>query len=129
MRIKAAILIVVTVFAFAAEVSAEWLERDFTNTWQGAAAFVNGSCRPADLGGIQTVWIQPGHGAGYTLFVFCRKDMKPNATYKFNMSLVSPDTLTSTATTILGNPSVKLGGYYYGNYVGKDGLLYIEKIR
>lgn len=55
--------------------------------------------------------------------------MAPNVLYNVQMVDVSSDTIASTATTLLGNPALKLGGYYFGNVVGKDGLLYIQKIK
>jgi hypothetical protein len=108
----------------------EWLQKDFKDNWTpGPDKFVNETCRPSDLQGIQTIWTQLGHRASYILSVFCRPDMAPNVQYKFDMTLVSPDTIKSIGKDLLGNPTVKLGGYYYGNYVGKDGLLYIRKVR
>ena len=130
MRIKATILvIIITVLTLAADAKAEWLERMFVDDWKPAAKFVNTSCQPSDVGGIQTVWTQKGNKAGYVLYVFCRHDMAPNVLYNVQMVDVSSDTIASTATTLLGNPAVKLGGYYFGNVVGKDGLLYIQKIK
>ena len=101
--------------------SEEWVGKPFKSNASAAEKWLNETCKPSDLQGIQTAFT-PGYGRtgnSFSVFVLCRQDGSTDVQYKVDTVPLAQD------VNIKG--SVKLIGQY--PLGGHDYLLYIEKVK
>jgi hypothetical protein len=101
--------------------SEEWLGKPFDSNASAAEKWINESCTPSDLQGIQTTFAR-GYGStssSYSLFVLCRPDGSADVQYKVDTVPLSKE------VDIKGNIKL-IGRFPLG---GGDDLLYIEKVK
>lgn len=89
--------------------------------------FINDTCQPSDLNGIQVLSVQTGHNEVFHLHVYCRLDKTPSAHYKVTMLAVPNHKVDETARTVFGKPNVRIGPLYLGSTGQPDAILLIEK--
>ena len=101
--------------------SEEWVGKPFKSNASLAEKWLNETCKPTDLQGIQTSFT-PGYGQTgnqFSLFVLCRQDGSTDVQYKVDTVPLEQD------VNVKG--SVKLVGQYPSG--GHEYLLYIEKVK
>jgi len=110
-----------SLLAASPSLSQEWVGQPFKSNASLAEKWINETCKPADLQGIQTSFT-PGYGRtgnSFSLFVLCRHDGSADVQYKVDTVPFSRD------VNLKGN--VKLVGQF--PLGGHDSLLYIEKVK
>jgi hypothetical protein len=90
-------------------------------------SFINDTCQPSGLDGIQVLSVQTGHNEVFHLHVYCRQDKAASAHYKVTMVPVPDHKVDDTAKTMLGKPSFRVGPLYLGATGEPDAIVLIEK--
>jgi hypothetical protein len=90
-------------------------------------SFINDTCQPAGLDGIQVLSVQTGHNEVFHLHVYCRQDNAASAHYKVTMVPVPNHKVNETAKALLGKAKIRVGPLYLGATGEPDGILLIEK--
>jgi hypothetical protein len=90
-------------------------------------SFINDTCQPSGLDGIQVLSVQTGHNEVFHLHVFCRQDNASSAHYKVTMVPIPNHKVNETAKSLLGRANIRLGPLYLGATGEPDGILLIEK--
>jgi hypothetical protein len=93
----------------------------------GTGSFLNDTCQPSALDGLQFLSVQTGHNEVFHLHVYCRQDKAASARYKVTMLPVPNHKVDETAKAVLGKPKVRLGPLYLGATGEPDAILLIEK--
>jgi len=109
----------------------EWLEKEFTNSWdapdQGLESFLNQTCQPSGLDGIQLLAVQDGHGRPYHVHVYCRAD-KAAVRYRVTMPRAATGELFAAIRTQAAQPDKRVGPFFLGNEGELNGFLLIERL-
>jgi hypothetical protein len=92
-------------------------------------SFINDTCQPSELDGIQVLSVQIGHNEVFHLHVYCRQDNAAAAHYKVTMVPVPNHTVNETAKLLLGKAKMRVGPLYLGATGEPDSILLIEKAR
>lgn len=90
-------------------------------------SFLNDTCEPSGLDGIQILSVQTGHNEVFHLHVYCRKDKATSAHYKVTMVSVPNHKVDATAKTVFGKPNLRVGPLYLGPTGEPDAIVVIEK--
>jgi hypothetical protein len=90
-------------------------------------SFINDTCQPSGLDGIQVLSVQTGHNEVFHLHVYCRQDKATSTHYKVAMVPVPNHKVDETAKTVLGRPNFRVGPLYLGATGEADAILLIEK--
>jgi hypothetical protein len=93
----------------------------------GAESFINDTCQPSGLDGIQVLSVQTGHNEVFHLHVYCRQDKAVSTHYKVSMVPVPDHKVDETAKTLIGRLNVRVGPLYLGPTDQPDALILIEK--
>lgn len=94
---------------------------------RSAESFINGTCQPSALDGLQSLSVQTGHNEDFHLHLYCRQDKAAIAHYKVSMIPVSNHRVDESAKTVIGRPNVRVGPLYLGPTGEPDAILLIEK--
>jgi hypothetical protein len=118
--------------ATVASAAPEWLDKEFTNNWdapdQGLESFLNQTCQPSGLDGIQMLAVQDGHGRPYHVHVYCRQD-KAGARYRVSMPRAPTSELFAQMRAQAAQPDRRIGPFFLGNEGEPNGFLLIERLR
>ena len=110
----------------------EWLFREFLDDWnapgQGLEEFLNVTCQPSDLDGIQLIGVQKGHGEVLHLHVYCRHDKDASVHYKVSRPTEARGQVDANVQKYLGHAKVRIGPFWFGAE-NEDGFFLIEKLR
>ena len=116
-----------------AQAKSKWLNKEFFDAaaapLQTVEAYLNETCRPSGLDGIQLLGVQPGHGVAYHLHVYCRAD-GAKAVYRVRMAPIAPNDFDPRVmAVVVDNPRVRVGPFYFGLPGESDGFLVVEKTK
>lgn len=92
-------------------------------------SFINDTCQPSDLDGIQLLSVQTGHNEAFHLHVYCRQDKAASVHYKVTLVPVPNHKVDETAKTMFEKPKVRVGPLYLGPTGEPDAILLIEKMQ
>ena len=110
---------------------AAWIDKEFTAPTppvQSLEAFLNDTCQPSGLDGIQLLAVQKGHGDSFHLHVSCRQDKAASSRYQVTTPLVHGD-LSGSIKTVVDNPRMKLGPFFFGSDRSQDAFVLVEKTK
>jgi len=110
-----------------------WIHQEITDPTgvpiQKMDEFINQTCRPSKLDGIQILGVQNGHDDSIKLHVYCRQDNAASAHYIVTMVSIPNRKVDETVVPIVKNPKVRIGPFYFGQSGADDAFLLIEKTR
>ncbi len=92
-------------------------------------SFINETCRPSGLDGIQILTLQKGHNEVMNFHIYCRQDNSASAHYKVTMLPITDRKFGAAVNPVAGKPNVRLGAFYFGKDGQPDTFLVIEKTR
>lgn len=92
-----------------------------------AEHFLNDTCRPSGLEGIQLLSVQTGHDEVFHLHIYCRQDMAASADYKVSMISVPDHKVDATTKAVLAKPNLHIGPLFLGATGEPDAIVLIEK--
>jgi hypothetical protein len=92
-------------------------------------SFINDTCQPSGLDGIQVLSVQTGHNEVFHLHVYCRQDKATSAHYKVTLVPVPNHKVDETAKTMFEKPNVRVGPLFLGPPGEPDAILLIEKMQ
>jgi hypothetical protein len=90
-------------------------------------SFLNNTCQPSGLDGIQVLSVQTGHNEVLHLHLYCRQGKATSAHYNVTMIPVPNHKVDETAKTVFEKPNVRIGPLYLGPTGEPDAILLIEK--
>ena len=91
--------------------------------------FINQTCQPSDLTGIQVLSVQTDHNESFHLHIFCRHDKATTAHYKVSWVSIPSHLVDKTVRSVVGKPNAPIGLLYLGSTDDSDAILLIEKAR
>lgn len=118
--------------AAATPASAPWIEHEFKDPIDVSApaleAFLNESCAPRDLTGVQIFSIQAGHGDVPHIHIYCRTDHRKGAAYKVELGTFTKGAFGPIVERALADRNTRIGPFYFGATGTPDGLILIHKV-
>ena len=116
-----------------AQAKSRWINKEFFDTSAAPLlaieTYLNESCRPSGLDGIQLLGVQSGHGTPYHLHVYCRAD-GARVVYRVRMAPIAPNDFDPRVmAVVVDNPRVRVGPFYFGLPGESDGFLVVEKTK
>jgi len=110
-----------------------WINQEITDPArvpiQKVDEFINQTCQPSNLDGIQILGVQNGHDDSIKLHVYCRQDNAASAHYIVTTVRIPNRKVDETVVPILKSPKVRIGPFYFGQNGAEDAFLLIEKTR
>ena len=110
-----------------------WINQEITDPArvpiQKVDEFINQTCQPSNLDGIQILGVQNGHDDSIKLHVYCRQDNAASAHYIVTMVSIPNRKVDETVVPILKSPKVRIGPFYFGQNGAEDAFLLIEKTK
>ena len=92
-------------------------------------AYLNQTCQTSGLDGLQFLAVQNGHNNAQNLHVYCRPDKAARVHYKVT-SVPIPDRNPDKAVKpFLGDPTVRIGPFYFGNDGEPDAVLIVQIVK
>jgi hypothetical protein len=107
-----------------------WLNKEFLAPVvpvQSVESFINDSCGPSGLDGIQVLSIQAGHNENIHLHIYCRQDKVASGHYKITMVPDPNRNLDEVVMPVVGNTKFRVGTFYLGRTSEPNAVLLIEK--
>lgn len=118
--------------AAAASPAALWVEHEYKDpidiSLPAVEAFINDSCGPADLSGIQIFSIQGGHVDVPHIHIYCRTDHRKGAAYKVELPTFTKGAFGPVTQRWVGDTNTRIGPFVFGAPGAPDGLILIHKM-
>lgn len=107
-----------------------WISKEYVDPagvpLQSIESFLNDVCQPSGLDEIQLIAVQNGHADAYHLHIYCRQDKAASAHYKVTLA-PQDGNVFGTLQTLVGNPNVRIGPFYFGKERALDSFLVVER--
>ncbi|MBC2666479.1 hypothetical protein H7F51_13205 [Novosphingobium flavum] len=120
-------------------IAGQWYHKGFEDPAGPPPAAVeqwlNTTCQPKSLAGIQMFSIQSGHGGRWNLHVWCHVDKAAGSHYSVKLLSFGKAKFSAPVNDLVRNPKVRIGPFFLGNPAegdkpaGDDGVLVIEQTR
>ena len=112
--------------------AAGWIAKEFADPAgvpiQSVDSFINDTCQPSGVDGIQILSLQKGHNELMNLHIYCRQDKVSSVHYKVTMNPIPDRKLGAAVNPVAGKPNVRIGAFYFGKDGDPDAFLVIEKL-
>lgn len=111
--------------------TAPWIEHEYKDPIDVSApaleAFINDSCGPADLSGLQIFSIQGGHTDVPHIHIYCRTDHRKGAAYKVELATFTKGAFGPAVQRSLADRNTRIGPFFFGAPGTPDGLILIHR--
>jgi hypothetical protein len=113
--------------------AAGWLNKEYADPagipLKTVESFLNDTCQPSGLDGIQVLTLQKGHNETMNFHLYCRQDHTASARYSVTQLPIRNHQLDAAVNPVAGKPNIRLAAFYFGKDGDPDYFVVIEKLR